>query len=104
MAGATVFTSSIANALKETLETIVDDDTDGYEKKAHYKKWMWVGGMDDNYEDDLETGGPGLASEKPEGGEIPTGTIREGVLTRYTARTSWRTNRPSASPSCGSAS
>jgi len=43
--------------------------------------------MEDNYEDDLETGGPGLAAEKPEGSEIETGTIREGILTRYTART-----------------
>jgi hypothetical protein len=83
----TVFTSSIANALKETLEQIVDDDTDGYDKSAILHQWLDEMKMDDNYEDDLESGGPGLASEKPEGTEIPTGTIREGYITRYIART-----------------
>jgi hypothetical protein len=43
--------------------------------------------MSDHYEDDLEMGGPALASEKPEGTEISVGAMREGVLTRYFART-----------------
>lgn len=83
----TIFTGTIADALKETLEDIIDDPTDGYERKCHYKKWMDVSGMEDHYEDDLEVGGPGLAAEKTEGAEIATGTIREGYITRYIART-----------------
>ncbi len=87
MSAGTVFTSSIANALKETLEMVIDDKTDGYDAKALLHQWMDEMTMDDNYEDDLESGGPGLASEKPEGSEIATGSIREGYLTRYIART-----------------
>jgi len=83
----TVFTSGIANAMKATLDKVVDDSTDGYERSALLSKWLDERKMSDAYEDDLESGGPGLASEKPEGGEIATGSIREGYLTRYTART-----------------
>lgn len=83
----TVFTSSVASALKETLDEIIHDSTDNYKSRMHYNKWMSVGSMDDNYVDDLETGGPGLVSEKKEGAELETGTLREGTLTRYTART-----------------
>lgn len=82
-----VFTSTIADALKNTLEEIVDDSTDGIESKAVFTKWCDIKSMSDYYEDDLETGGPGLATEKSEGQEIATGTIKEGVLTRYIART-----------------
>ena len=45
------------------------------------------GSMDDNFVDDLEYGGPGLASEKPEASEVQAGSIKEGYLTRYMART-----------------
>lgn len=83
----TVFTSTIANSLKETLNVIVDDKSDGYESGLLMKKWCEEMSMKDNYEDDLEMGGPGLASDKPEGTEIALGTIREGFLTRYLART-----------------
>lgn len=82
-----ILTSSIANSLKETLDEIIDDSTDGIEANAVYTGYMDTKSMKDNYEDDLEMGGPGLASEKPEGSEISVGTIREGVLTRYIART-----------------
>jgi hypothetical protein len=51
------------------------------------KKWCKVGSMDDAYEDDVEYGGPGLATEKPEGSEMDSGTIYEGTVTRYLART-----------------
>lgn len=82
----TVFTSTIGNALKRTLEEIVTDES--YEQaKLIMKDWCDQKKMKDNYEDDLEVGGPGLASEKPEGTEISTGTITEGVPTRYIART-----------------
>jgi hypothetical protein len=80
---ASVFTGTIYHALKATLDSIVDDKTDGYESGMDLSKWMKVKGMSDNYEDDLEMGGPGLASMVNEGTEVPLGTIREGVLTRY---------------------
>lgn len=82
----TVFDSTIANALKETLEEVIDDKTDGYDKGALLHQWLDEMPMDDAWEDDLESGGPGLASEKTEGAEIATGTIREGYITRYIAR------------------
>lgn len=83
----TVFTGVIADALKETLDEIIDDPTDGYDRKAIFHKWCEEPEMSDHYEDDLEMGGPGLASEKTEGGEMASGTIREGYITRYIART-----------------
>jgi hypothetical protein len=84
---ATVSTSSIANALKETLEEIVTDSTDGVEARAIFTKWLEIKDMEDNYEDDLQAGGPGLASEKTEGAAMAVGTRKEGFLTRYLART-----------------
>jgi hypothetical protein len=86
MAG-TIFTSTIANSLKETLNEIIDDKSDGYEASLVCRKYVEDMNMKDNYEDDLEMGGPGLASEKAEGTEIPLGTIREGYITRYSSRT-----------------
>lgn len=83
MAG-TVFTGDIANALKLTLNKVV---TDKDYKSLLLNQWMEVGSMSDNWEDDLEVGGPGLASEKPEGTEVPLGTITEGYRTRYQSRT-----------------
>lgn len=82
----TVFTGVIFRALKATLETIVDDKTDGYESNLDFKQWCDEKSMSDNYEDDQEYGGPGLAAEVPEGEEIPVGTIREGAPTRYQSR------------------
>lgn len=84
---ATVFTSTIVDGLKLTLNNIVDDSLSTYKEKSVFGKWMDVGNMDDNFVDDLEMGGPGLAAEKPEGAEIVKGTLREGVLTRYLSRT-----------------
>lgn len=85
--GATVFTSSIANSLKETLEEIVDDDSDGAQDNMVMPRFLTEGKMGDNFVDDLEYGGPGLAPEKPEGTEMQAGTVKEGYLTRYLART-----------------
>lgn len=82
-----IMRSVIAQALKETLEEIIDDDTDGYESSADYKKFCETKSMSDAYEDDQEYGGPGLASEKAEGVAMATGTINEGYTTRYMART-----------------
>lgn len=83
----TVFTGTLWNTLKDTIDSIIMDKTDGLESKAQFSKYFNVSNMEDNYEDDLEVAGPGLASEKPEGVEIATGQIREGTLTRYLART-----------------
>lgn len=87
MAGVPVFTSTIADGLKLTLDETVDDSLTNYKAKAVFPKWMTQSGMEDNYEDDLEMGGPGLAAEKSEGAEMVAGGIQEGALTRYIART-----------------
>jgi hypothetical protein len=81
-----VFESAVADTLKATLETIIDDDTDGLESAAVFPKYMDIREMSDAYEDDLEMGGPGLATETNEGAEMPNGSISEGVLYRYIAR------------------
>lgn len=83
----TVMTGAIAHSLKKTLNKIVDDKLDGIESSVVYKKWCDTPSMEDAYEDDLEMAGPGLASEKPEGNTMSSGTIREGYVTRYLART-----------------
>lgn len=80
----TVFTSTIANALKRTLEEIV---TDKNADKLLLERWCNIKKMKDAWEDDLEVAGPGLASQKAEGTEISAGTILEGYRTRYIART-----------------
>lgn len=82
----TVFTSTIANQLKDTLDGVLTDDSDGLEGGAVYKKYMDVGNMKDAYLDDLEMGGPGLLAEKAEGTEIQALQIREGFLKRYLPR------------------
>lgn len=82
---ATLLASTFANALKETLEEIVTDEFQ--EKDLLISQWMLQRDMKDAFEDDLEIGGPGLASEKDEAQSISLGSIREGSLTRYLART-----------------
>lgn len=83
----TIFRSHIARQLQETLDDVVLDDTEGLQSKLFYPKWMDEESMDGAYVDVLEVGGPGLASEKPEGTAISVGTIKEGTLTRAIART-----------------
>ncbi len=82
----TIFSSTIFNSFKETLDSIVDDRLGENESALVCKKWMKVGSMDEAYVDDLEMGGPGLAAETDEGEEITVGTIREGFLKRYIPR------------------
>jgi len=82
----TIFSSTIFNSFKETLDSIVDDRLTENESSLVCKKWMKIGSMDEAYVDDLEMGGPGLATETGEGAEIEVGTIREGYLKRYTPR------------------
>jgi hypothetical protein len=86
MSSGAIFTSTIFNSVKLTLDAIVDDDTANSESTLVCKKWLKMGNQEDSYEDDLEMGGPGLASEVDEGQEIETGAIREGFITRYIAR------------------
>jgi hypothetical protein len=83
----TVFTSTIVNSLRETLTEVIDDSSDGVQGKTAMRKWMDEFTMEHAYEDDLEMGGPGLAAEKPEGAAISIGSVREGYLKRYIART-----------------
>jgi len=84
---ASVFTSTIAKSTKATLEDIMDDDTDGIESKLVMKKLFKVESMEDEYEDDQEYGGGGLVSEKAEGGELSTISMKEGFTKRYRSRT-----------------
>jgi hypothetical protein len=82
-----VFTGTVFHMLKKTLRKVIEDKTDGLEAKAYMPRFCNVDTTDENYVDDLETGGPGLASEKQEGEQMATGTMREGYLTRYLVRT-----------------
>lgn len=86
MSAQAIFTSTIFNSVKLTLDQIVDDDMGQSESTLVCKKYMKFGNQEDYYEDDLEMGGPGLASEVSEGQEIEVGAIREGFITRYIAR------------------
>jgi hypothetical protein len=82
-----IFTSTAALALKETLEDIDTDEHGSEGSKAVFPKWLTVKNMSDNYIEYYEVAGSGLAGEKPEGESIPVGTIYEGPLTRFNART-----------------
>lgn len=82
-----VFTGTLGNTLKRTLNKIVDDPSDNFESSADFTDWCEIMDMEDQYEDDLEIGGPGLAAQKAEGDEIASGTMQEGYKTRYIART-----------------
>ena len=84
---AAVFQSTVYQNFKLVLDNIVDDDHDGIEASIDMPKYFDVGEMGDAYVDDLEMGGTGLAALKPEGAELQPSEIREGVKTRYTART-----------------
>src|SRR3990167_3217307 len=82
----TIFSSDIFNYFKETLDEIVDDRMGDNESKLVCKKWAKMDSMDEAYTDDLEMGGPGLATQTDEGEELNVGSVREGFLTRYTPR------------------
>ncbi len=82
-----VFTSTAALALKETIRAIDTDEHGSEGSKAVFNKYYDVKSMSDNYVEDYEIAGTGMAGEKPEGESIPVGGIVEGPLTRYNART-----------------
>src|SRR6188768_544301 len=77
--GIPVFTSTISDGLKLTLDEVVDDNLTTYKSKLIMPKWMKQSNMEDNYEDDLEMAGPGLAAEKSEGAEMQAGSIQAGA-------------------------
>lgn len=81
-----IFRSTAATLLKNTLNQIIKDSTDGIQSKVVFTKYCDEKPMSDAYEDDLEIAGPALASDTPEGTELPLGTIREGYPTRYISR------------------
>lgn len=86
--GAVIYQSTVATNLKKILSKIVMDKTDGLEDGLVMKEYMDDGTpLEDAYDIDLEVGGPGLASEKPEGDEMQIGGINEGYQTTYVART-----------------
>jgi len=82
-----IFTSTEALTLKETLEDIDTDEHGSEGSQAVFPKWMNVKTMADNYIEYIEYAGSGLAGEKPEGSDIPVGTIYEGPVTRFNTRT-----------------
>ena len=82
-----IFTSTAALALKDTLEDIDTDEHGSEGSNADVGKFMTVKNMTDNYIEYYEIAGGGMAGEKPEGESIPVGTIIEGPLTRFNART-----------------
>jgi hypothetical protein len=82
-----VFTSTAALALKETIRLIDTDPLGSEGSKLVMPNYMDVRNMADNYVEDYEIAGTGLAGEKPEGESMPVGGIVEGPLTRYNART-----------------
>lgn len=82
-----IFTSTAALALKETIERIDTDEHGSEGSKTIFPKYFDVRTMADNYVEDYEIAGTGLAGEKPEGESMPVGGIVEGPLTRYNSRT-----------------
>lgn len=81
-----IFTTSQSHGLKRTLSKVVTDKNNGMSSTIMAKIYRQRR-MKDHYEDDLEVGGPGLATEKAQGGQISVGSITEGYLTRYFSRT-----------------
>ncbi len=79
-------TSLAYKTLKSTLDNIITDKTDNIEGSLVCTKYLQAESMEDNYVDDLENGGPGLATERTEGQALEVGTLYEGALTRYIAR------------------
>lgn len=79
-----IFSTTIANTLKATLEKTIDDPKG--KPKTVYGSFCMEKTQSDAYEDILETAGPGLASEVGEGEELSLGSIREGYITRFLAR------------------
>jgi hypothetical protein len=80
-------TSTIYRLLKPVLRKVVTDKDDGVQSKVAFTKYCNVDETSDNYVDDTEVAGPGLASQKAEGSEIALGQVRQGFMKRYTPAT-----------------
>lgn len=78
-----VFVSTVAKTLKPTLDKIIDDKTDGLEDGLIMRKIFQEDSMEDAFTDDVEYAGGGLISEKEEGGELATISMKEGGTMRY---------------------
>jgi hypothetical protein len=87
MSAGPIFTSTVATNLLPILTDIIDDKSDGIEGGMVMKRYFEEKSMSKAYDIDLEMGGTGLASEKPEGSELAIGSIYEGKQTVYYART-----------------
>jgi len=76
-----ITTSVISNALKETLDQVWTDQSKGT------LQWESLGfkvtNTTDNFVDDVEYAGLGLAVVKPEGQQIAVDSIQQGYPTRY---------------------
>lgn len=77
--------SVVNKGLKKTLSSIIGDKAE-YEDKAQFRKVYDEEKMEDAYEDDVEYGFTGLATETAEATEFPIGTLQQGIQTRYIAR------------------
>lgn len=83
----TVYNGSIPNSLKDTLDDVINDPMKSAESSALINKYCTVEGMGDAHVDELNMGGIGLASEKPQASAYSVGSLDEGEKKRYTART-----------------
>lgn len=82
-----VFVGDLWNTMEKTLNSIAQDVSDSDPKKEFMRRIFDEDTSMKAFETDLEMGGPGLASLKPEGEEMTTGDLTEGTLTRYMHRT-----------------
>lgn len=79
----TIFRSSLAKQLEESLDTILTDDSDEFGKVFRAERWMKVGTMDKAFMDQMDQAGPAYVSVKTEGSEVQFGTMKEGRIKRY---------------------
>jgi hypothetical protein len=82
----TITTSTTFRNLKATIDNVITDKNDNLEKNLVFPKYLPRETMEDNYVDDVEVGGPGLATEKAEAQMLDVGQLSDGYLTRYYAR------------------
>lgn len=81
-----MLTTSLAfRTLKSTLDGVLSDDSDKASLE-YVPKYMKVETMSDAYEDELELGGLGLATEKAEGQALDVKELYEGFSVRYIPR------------------
>src|SRR5678815_5951651 len=80
-----VFTSTIVKGLKATLNKVYTD-AQNTKSELDYQDWCEEENQSDQWEEDVEYGGIGLAQERNEGEELSTADIQEGFTKRYIAR------------------